>query len=137
MVRTAARHEHRAALRPDRGGQSVDRARRIAAPYRRRARCYVDPMSDQEQILDGPVELASDRDARLFQYRVTRGNGERNVFVSISGTLMACASETLAIPLNAIMATKGRSAVEDSLRSGRNAAQITVNAMGAWEDPTP
>jgi hypothetical protein len=83
-------------------------------------------------IVEGPVELPSDRDGRLFRYR--RGGIEQSVFVSISGTVMACDPSTLPKPVGSAVQTLGRSAVEERLRLGRNPTRITVDSVGIREE---
>jgi hypothetical protein len=93
-------------------------------------------MADDWNITQGPVEVPSDRDSQLFRLRYTRGAAEHEVFVHISGTAMAVATETLPTPVAAVVATRGQAAVEDSLARGHNPARITVDsAGGVWEEP--
>jgi hypothetical protein len=83
-------------------------------------------------IIEGPTEHPSDRDGRLFRYR--RGAIEESVFVSISGTVMACDPATLPSRVRAAALTLGRSAVEERLRLGRNPKRITVDSSGIREE---
>jgi hypothetical protein len=93
-------------------------------------------MANNWKITQGPVEVPSDRDSHLFCMRYARGEVEREVFVHISGTAMAAATETLPTQVAAIVATRGQAAVEDSRARGQNPARIIVDSAGGmWEDP--
>jgi hypothetical protein len=89
---------------------------------------------DAWNIIEGPEEIApSDRDAAMFRFRVKRGDDERPIIVSISGTLMA--SDTLDAALGTIVTTRGESAVGDALARERTPERITVSTNGIWEGP--
>jgi hypothetical protein len=59
-------------------------------------------------ITRGPVEAPSDRDSHLVGIRYKRGDTEREVFVHISGTAMAVATETLPSHVAAAVAASGQ-----------------------------
>jgi hypothetical protein len=93
-------------------------------------------MPEDWKITQGPVEVPSDRDSHLFRLGYSRGDIKREVFVHISGTAMAAATETLPVTVAATVATRGQAAVEDSLARGHNPAQIRVDTAGrVWEHP--
>ncbi len=94
-------------------------------------------MQNTPEITDGPIEVASAQDSRVFAFRVQRGDTGKAVFVAISGTLMASAVASLAHPMGSIVATQGRAAVEESLAHGHDSKRITVSSAGVWEEPAP
>jgi len=89
------------------------------------------------EITAGSVEAQPEaRDSRVFLWRYRRGEIEQDVYVVISATAMASATEALPFPIDAIVATRGRSAVEDSLKRGHNPTRIAVDSSGSiWEHP--
>jgi hypothetical protein len=91
-------------------------------------------MAEREwEIIEGPTEISpSDVDVTLFRFRVKREDEERTIIVAIANTLMASVRETLTTPLDYIVATKGRAAVEDALSRGTTPERITVNSSGTW-----
>jgi hypothetical protein len=82
------------------------------------------------KIISGPVEISSDDPRRrIFAYRVRQGETVRDVPVTISAALTASSPSN---PLfAAIVATKGRSRLEESLSKGRVPPRITIQFMEA------
>ena len=89
------------------------------------------------EITAGSVEAQPEaRDSRVFLWRYRRGEIEQDVYVVISATAMASATEALRFPIDAIVASRGRSAVEDSLRRGHSPTRIAADSSGSiWEHP--
>jgi hypothetical protein len=81
-------------------------------------------------IIEG-VELPSDRDGALFEWRYNVGSEQRSIFVHISGTALAVDRETLPRHVADAVTTHGRSAVEDALSRRQTPSRIQVASNGS------
>jgi hypothetical protein len=94
-------------------------------------------MSDAKwEVTEGPERVnPQGQDSALFSYTVRKGKEVRTVVVAISETLMASNRDVLATPLDLIVTTEGRAAVEDTIRYDRDPPKrITVSTAGVFED---
>jgi hypothetical protein len=90
------------------------------------------------EIIGGPHQMTGgSKDAIVYRYRYVRDGMATDVYVELSGSLVASSQDILASPLNVIAATKGRTAVEDALSKGRSPTSISVTTNGIFETPTP
>ncbi len=81
-------------------------------------------------IIDGPTPLDPEgHDSSLFAYRYRRGDEEKNVTVTLSGTAMA-SPEGLETIIAEMVWSRGASALIASLRKGRVPQSITVFSDG-------
>jgi hypothetical protein len=91
-------------------------------------------VSDEAKIVAGPVEVEPDDGLRVFSFRVKQGETVQNIEVAIPEALMASPPSGGAGGL--AVATKGRSAVEESLGHGQLPNRITLDPSGSsWSDP--
>jgi hypothetical protein len=85
-------------------------------------------MPSAAEIIDGPIEVASERsDTRAFNYRVKQGGVVHDVLVVLPAELIA--SPPTLPPLDLMVEARGRPSLERALAKGRIPKRITLSYM--------
>ncbi|QEC47850.1 hypothetical protein FSW04_09890 [Baekduia soli] len=83
------------------------------------------------KIVGGPVPQPEAGDHRRVLYIAERGTARVGVVVELSGTVLACAPESLASPLDEAVRTMGRSLIEERAHEESLPRVLRVSTAGA------
>lgn len=83
-------------------------------------------------IIEGPIPVAPLADHDRYLYVIERGAERRELYAELSGTVAACAPETLADPVGEMVTTRGRAAVERYLSDDEPPAIVRIHSAG-WQ----
>jgi hypothetical protein len=84
------------------------------------------------KITEGPTLVEPLADHHRYLYVIERGVERRELYTELSGTVAACAPETLPDPLGELVTTHGRAAVERYLIDDEPPAVVRVHTAG-WQ----
>jgi hypothetical protein len=83
-------------------------------------------------VIEGPIPAAPQADHHRYLYVIEREADRRELYVELSGTVAACAPETLPDPVGEMVTTNGRAAVERYLNDEEPPGIVRVHTAG-WE----
>lgn len=82
-------------------------------------------------LTEGPTEVPSARDSRVFAYAIERDGIKRMALVELSGTVMACEPETLPSPIDDAVRSNGETLLRSVLAArDEPPRRIVVNTTG-------
>ena len=81
-------------------------------------------------IIEGPIEVAPIADHRRFLCVIEKGEKRQEVYAEISGTAAACNPRTLPSPVDEMVVTEGRAAVERYLADDDPPGVIQIHTLG-------
>jgi hypothetical protein len=89
-------------------------------------------------VVAGPEQTPPLADHERYRYVIEQEDDRRDLYVELSGSVVACGPSALPHPMSEDVATKGRSAVERYIAEPPEPPEkIVVTTSGSWASVRP